>query len=270
MHEFAAPEAPLGAATSASGRVLKQAERMNATACWGKEEQAEDEDPDPANYGQCWTEEEERLLAEGVAEFGGTGRKNWKESWTEEEERLLAEGVAELGGTGRKNWKEVSKRLPGRSCNAIKSHWRDKLISRLKQARSGEKEAPVALRGNAATLAGKKRANDSANASSTPHKDRSGDEVEAECTASKKRSRPMAILDTSPASQPGNCAGTSLSSTASLIEKVQHVARELGLDAALPNIPDVLAQANAMFSIQPSLGATATEQADALLAQIGF
>jgi len=132
----------------------------------------------------------------------------------------------------------------------------------------------VAELGRAERKSGKKRPNDSAKASNTPHKDRrdtwGGNEVEAACTASKKRSRPMAILDTSPASQPGNCAGTSLSSTASLIEKVQHVARELGLDAALPNIPDVLAQANAMFSIQPSLGATATEQADALLAQIGF
>eukprot|EP00966_Prymnesium_polylepis_P082641 1913572-Prymnesium_polylepis.1 len=42
-----------------------------------------------------------------------------KGEWTEEEDRLIAEGVAELGT----RWSEIVKRLPGRTDNAIKNRF---------------------------------------------------------------------------------------------------------------------------------------------------
>ena len=50
-----------------------------------------------------------------------------------------------------------------------------------------------------------------------------------------------------------------------LIENVQRLAHELGLGAALPRIPDVLSQANAMFCITPPPNASAISQADVLM-----
>ena len=64
-----------------------------------------------------------------------------KGEWTEEEDQLIAEGVAELGT----RWSEIVKRLPGRTDNAIKNRFnsnqrRQQRMQRRVQA--AEREGP--------------------------------------------------------------------------------------------------------------------------------
>merc|ERR1719502_1797169 len=63
-----------------------------------------------------------------VGRVGKQCRERWfnhlcpevkKGEWTEEEDRLIAEGVKELGT----KWSEIVKRLPGRTDNAIKNRY---------------------------------------------------------------------------------------------------------------------------------------------------
>jgi len=72
-----------------------------------------------------------------------------KGEWTEEEDRLIAEGVKELGT----KWSEIVKRLPGRTDNAIKNRYNSgarrevRLLKRAEAAsvdgsEPGEKRAP--------------------------------------------------------------------------------------------------------------------------------
>ena len=67
-----------------------------------------------------------------------------KGEWTEEEDQLIAEGVAELGT----RWSEIVKRLPGRTDNAIKNRFnsnqrrQQRMQRRVAAAERGEQAAP--------------------------------------------------------------------------------------------------------------------------------
>ena len=72
-----------------------------------------------------------------------------KGEWTEEEDRLIQEGVAELGT----KWSEIVKRLPGRTDNAIKNRFNSqqrRLQRRARAAVAAQAPAAVEHQGNAA------------------------------------------------------------------------------------------------------------------------
>ena len=52
-----------------------------------------------------------------------------KSEWTPEEDRLIMEAVAELGT----KWAEISKRLPGRSDNAVKNRFNSAMRKQQRQ-----------------------------------------------------------------------------------------------------------------------------------------
>ena len=60
-----------------------------------------------------------------------------KGEWTEEEDRLISEGVAELGT----KWSEIVKRLPGRTDNAIKNRYNSQQRRLQRRARIGRRGA---------------------------------------------------------------------------------------------------------------------------------
>jgi len=81
-----------------------------------------------------------RVASHLTARIGKQCRERWfnhlcpevkKGGWTEEEDRLIAEGVAELGP----KWSEVVKRLPGRTDNAIKNRYNSNQRRRQRQQR---------------------------------------------------------------------------------------------------------------------------------------
>ena len=67
----------------------------------------------------------------------------------------------------------------------------------------------------------------------------------------------------------GRTAAPTIAPT-TLIAKVKVIARELGLEATLPLIPQVLEQANGYLGINPTTGTSMVVQADAILAMIGL
>ena len=78
-----------------------------------------------------------------VGRVGKQCRERWfnhlcpevkKGEWTEEEDRLIAEGVSELGT----KWSEIVKRLPGRTDNAIKNRYNSNQRRQLRMQRRAE------------------------------------------------------------------------------------------------------------------------------------
>eukprot|EP00802_Teleaulax_amphioxeia_P009775 Tamp_09796.p1 GENE.Tamp_09796~~Tamp_09796.p1 ORF type:complete len:530 (+),score=70.26 Tamp_09796:200-1591(+) len=116
----------------------------------------------------AWTKEEDETVMRLVGLYGPTRwaaiasnlpgrngkqcRERWhnqldpsikRDSWTEEEDRILMESHRELGSA----WVEISKRLPGRTDNAIKNRWNSSMRKRYAATGStspGKRPAPTA------------------------------------------------------------------------------------------------------------------------------